>query len=204
MQTDYNIYLFDLDGHYLDPLDPNFPGFYTLDSNLETDEPLELLFPDAEQFQIAIARVVPGPATRLKYIVLNGVGESTRQNAPSAAGHNAASKGQSVAAFQYNILDFPEDFSSPGPVTILFDDQGNRLHHPDVRNVPQISGIDGVDNTVLGFDSDGNGLAQLLRNQRRGAGRGGGGSAGASGRGWPGQPEAEASSTTCSRTRRRE
>ena len=162
VQTDYNIYLFDLAGHYLDPLDPNFPGFYTLDNNLETDEPLELLFPDAEQFQVVIARVTPGPGTRLKYIVLNGVGESTHQNAPSAAGHNAATKGQSVAAFQYNILNFPEDFSSPGPVTILFDDQGNRLHHPDVRHVPQISGIDGVNNTVLGFDSDGDNIPNFF------------------------------------------
>jgi hypothetical protein len=162
VKTDYNIYLFDLEGNYLDPLDPNFPGFYTLDNNLETDEPLELLFPDAEQFQVVIARVTPGPATRLKYIVLNGVGESTHQNAPSASGHNAATKGQSVAAFQYNILDFPEDFSSPGPVTILFDDEGNRLHHPDIRHVPQISGIDGVNNTVLGFDSDGDGIPNFF------------------------------------------
>ena len=162
VRTDYNIYLFDLAGNYLDPLNPNFPGFYTLDNNLETDEPVELLFPDAEQFQIVIARVTPGPATRLKYIVLNGVGESTHQNAPSVSGHTAATKGQSVAAFQYNILDFPEDFSSPGPVTILFDDQGNRLHHPDVRRVPQISGIDGVNNTVLGFDSDGDNIPNFF------------------------------------------
>jgi hypothetical protein len=162
VKTDYNIYLFDLAGNYLDPLDPKFPGFYTLDNNLETDEPLELLFPNPQQFQIVIARVTPGPATKLKYIVLNGVGESTHQNAPSCAGHNAATKGQSVAAFQYNILDFPEDFSSPGPVTILFDDQGNRLHHPDVRRVPQISGIDGVNNTVLGFDSDGDDIPNFF------------------------------------------
>jgi len=162
VKTDYNIYLFDLDGNYLDPLDPNFPGFYTLDNNLDTDEPLELLFPDARQFQLVIARVTPGPAKRLKYIVLNGVGESTHQNAPSCAGHNAATKGQSVAAFQYNILDFPEDFSSPGPVTILFDDRGNRLDHPDIRRVPQISGIDGVNNTVLGFDSDGDNIPNFF------------------------------------------
>src|SRR5262249_3358118 len=158
VHTDYNIYVFDLQGHYLDPLDPNFPGFYTTDVNPETDEPTELLFLPPGNFQIAIARVSGGNARHLKYIVVNGVGESTHQNAPSVAGHTAARRARSVAAFQYDILTFPEDFSSPGPVTIYFDKNGNRLNEPEIRQVPQISGVDGVNTTFFGFDLEGDGL----------------------------------------------
>ena len=87
VRTDYNIYLFDPRRSLPRPTGSELPGL--LHPGFQPPrrmEPLELLFPDAEQFQIAIARVVPGPATRLKYIVLNGVGESTRQNAPPPPG----------------------------------------------------------------------------------------------------------------------
>jgi hypothetical protein len=173
VKTDYNIYVFDSDGNWIDPA-ASFYVFYTTDNNVETDEPNEYLFlsPSPNQlvgdtyqtdYQIVIGKMNDGPAERVKYIVFNSLAPSERQNAASIAGHAAASGAQAVGAAYYAVPGFPEAFSSGGPVTIVFDTLGNRLAAPDVRTVPQLVAADGVDTSFFGgSDTDGDGFPNFF------------------------------------------
>ena len=71
---------------------------------------------------------------------------------PSVYGHAAANGADAVAAFAYTDLQHSEGKGSIGPVTIYFDDFGNRLATPDVRDQPTMAAVDGVDTTF--FPSD--------------------------------------------------
>src|SRR5262249_44109593 len=78
-------------------------------------------------------------------------------NAPAVVPHAAATGALAVGAIPYFDQTNPEANSSRGPETILFDEMDNPIT-PQVRQVPQVAAIDGVNNTFFGTsDTDGDG-----------------------------------------------
>jgi hypothetical protein len=130
----------------------------TLNTNEAVQDGAGVVNTTDNNITIAMAfQLAQGPApTRLRWVndtdgsgiavIAQGQGGST------IFGHAAAAGVVSVAAAPWNLPNTTEPFSdSGGPISILFDDQGNRLATPDVRQKPDITGPDGVD-TSFAFD----------------------------------------------------
>ena len=150
---DFNLLFFDTAGNFLEAIASN---------NIANNRPYEIWTPDLSgqgQVQMVICRsnttTPPNAATQLKYVFfgngLSGMGPAEYNNylSPVTFGHSAAAGANSVAAYAMFRPNLPEDFTSPGPVTIYFDPNNNRLSTPQVRLKPDIAAADGANNTFF-------------------------------------------------------
>jgi hypothetical protein len=150
---DLNLLFFDTAGHFLEAVATN---------NIANNRPYEIWVPDLSgqgQVQMVIARAntsaPPVAANHMKLVFfgngLGGMGPAEYNNylTPVTFGHSAAAGANSVAAYAMFRPNLPEDFTSPGPVTIYFDTNNNRLATPQVRLKPDIAAADGANNTFF-------------------------------------------------------
>jgi hypothetical protein len=131
-------------------------------NNIANNRPYEIWVPDLSsngQVQLVIARAnTSAPANAANHLKLvffgNGLGgmgpaEYNNYLTPVTFGHSAAAGANSVAAYPMFRPNLPEDFTSPGPVTIYFDTNNNRLTTPQIRLKPDIAAADGANNTFF-------------------------------------------------------
>ncbi|MBE7190415.1 MAG: hypothetical protein INR67_19160, partial [Jatrophihabitans endophyticus] len=148
--TRVSLLVFDINGNYL----PNSSG--TTDTTA-TNEPIQLVLTTPTttgqtqvQFVIARANVSTSAsaATHVRYVIpgngLGGLGpaEYFTYTSVTSGGHNASSTCNGCAAVSVFRPSLPEYFSSPGPVTIYFDKNDNKLATPDIRLQPHFGAAD--------------------------------------------------------------
>lgn len=153
---DFNILYFDSLGNYI-------PDQSLTTNNFINNRPIELDVPalsnSGTQVQMVISRsnttAPANAASVLKYVFFGngtrncGPAEYTSYTMPVTFGHSAAAGANSVAAYDSFRPNIPEYFTSPGPVTIYFDTNNNRLTTPEVRLKPDVAAADGVNNTFF-------------------------------------------------------
>ena len=99
------------------------------------------------------------PAGHIRYQIrgngLSGIGpaEYFEYNTPNTQGHHMAAGGNGVAAYSVFRPSIPEYYTSPGPATVYFDPQGNRLTPPEVRQQPTVAAADNANTSFFGGDS---------------------------------------------------
>jgi hypothetical protein len=156
MTQDFNILYFDSAGNYI-------PDESLTTNNFINNRPIELNLPalsnSGSQVQMAISRsntAAPANAANLlKYVFFGngtndcGPAEYTSYTMPVTFGHSGAAGANSVAAYEAFRPNVPEYFTSPGPVTICFDTNNNRLATPQIRLKPDVAACDGVNNTFF-------------------------------------------------------
>jgi hypothetical protein len=147
-----------------------------ISNNTQTQQPFEFFVANAGTYQVAI-RVVSGPDPgRVRFQEFGGAGlQVSKQfgNAggttyPTTFGQGTANEAIGVGAVNY--FDAPAfstanptlnaDYSSDGPVNIVFNPDGSRKAAIETRMKPDMSGTD-ANNTsffIPGFDIEGDGL----------------------------------------------
>ncbi len=128
--SNFNLLLFDISGTFVTSLSGDA---------LATKQPILLqAFIYPFNFQLVIARsnipTAPHPADRIRYLAVGF--EALNYGSfltPTSFGHNCADGANGVAAYSAFRPFAPEPYTSPGPATIYFDTNNNRLSTPEVR-----------------------------------------------------------------------
>jgi hypothetical protein len=164
LTSDFNILFFRTDtGAYLG---------CACENNLATNRPIELpgtiTFPASVttgqvQMVIALANTPTAPiaATRLRYKMLASSNGSTGSPAeyfsygtPVTYGHNSAAGAIGVAAYSPFRPNIPEDFTSTGPIRIVWDRNNQRIgDDQQIRLKPDIAAMDGGNTTFFTSDT---------------------------------------------------
>ncbi|MEO6688543.1 MAG: S8 family serine peptidase, partial [Dokdonella sp.] len=159
--TDLNLLAFRVDtGAYISSVS-------LTSNNLANNRPVELgtiASPAGQtQMQFLIARAnVPTASqlpTRVRWTVRGnggsgfGPAEYFTYNTVTTKGHATAKGCNGTAAYSMFRPNTPEYYTSPGPATILFDADSNRLPVPDVREVPRIAAADQGNTSFFSSDS---------------------------------------------------
>lgn len=158
--TDFNLLVFNLEGNYL-------PDSSLTSDNFANNVPFEYgvtaAKPGETQVQYVIARSsVPTSrpaAMHFRYIIrgngLSGIGpaEYFTYNTPNTHGHHMAKGCNGTAAYSVFRPSIPEYYTSPGPATVYFDKEGNRLPRPEVRLQPGVAAADNANTSFFGGDS---------------------------------------------------
>ena len=152
---DFNCLFFDMSGNFISALDSN---------SFVNNRPYELTQPAFNndgftQIQMVISRsntsAPANAATQLRSIWLgngaSGIGPAEYRNylTPITYGHSTAAGANCVAAYDVFRPNIAQDFTSPGPSTIYFDANSNRLQTPQVRLKPDIAAANGANNTFF-------------------------------------------------------
>ncbi len=149
--VDYNLFFFRSDtGAFIKQISAK---------NFATNQPLEFgtLSSTIANTQLVIARAnIPTVATSTKIRYVNTavrVAEYFDYQTPMTYGHNHEPGCISVAAYSPFRPYIPEDFTSPGPSYIYFDQNATRLATPVVRQKPDVAAMDGPNNTFFSSDT---------------------------------------------------
>ncbi len=165
MTTDFNLL-------YFHPTTGAYMGC-VCENNFATNRPVELpgslTFPASVttgQAQLVIARAnVPTaavPASRLRYKMLSSSNGTTGSPAeyfsystPITYGHNSAAGANGVAAYSPFLPNIPEDFTSTGPVRIVWDRFNQRIPaDQQIRLKPNLAAMDGGNTTFFSGDTN--------------------------------------------------
>ncbi|MEP6483425.1 MAG: choice-of-anchor X domain-containing protein [Rudaea sp.] len=157
--TDLNLLAFTTTGAYISTRS-------LTTNNITNNRPVELgnVRPTSgTQMQFVIARgnipTAPQLPTRVRWSTrgngASGIGpaEYFTYNTVTTKGHATAKGCNGTAAYSVFRANLPESYTSPGPATILFDKNANRLATPDVRRVPVVAAADVGNTSSFGTDS---------------------------------------------------
>ena len=138
-----------------DPTGTTLFGIFNTNT-LNTDEAVQLVpFLNNGTFgtnNFALSFVLSkGPApTSLRWVNLGDDISAQGQGAPTTFGQPGDPAAVAVGAVPFNDPTTPEPFTSVGgPLTFLFDNNGNRLSTPLIVNKPDVTAPDGVETTFF-------------------------------------------------------